>query len=234
MLVEIGGRRVARAVVLVILRRRSAAGEGADGVTAACGGDVPQAARSRAHAARAARPANEVARHPGPTIYHSPPPWPPISLRGIRPCGRGPSCRATSGSSRAAGTSTSNGAAGARARSRSAAARSSCASGVEPRGIFGAGYTLTAPQERAALAPEKAAQGATTQYLKLRLDTLLELPPVTYADLAVPPFARFRWGVRQSGTQRADRARRRAGEPVGGAASTSASSRPSRAGRSRA
>jgi 5-methylcytosine-specific restriction protein A len=72
--------------------------------------------------------------------------------------------------------------------------------GVEPRGIFGAGYTLTAPQEREHWRPDKAAQGATTQYLKLRLDTLLALPAVLYADLAKPPFARFRWGVRQSGT----------------------------------
>ena len=72
--------------------------------------------------------------------------------------------------------------------------------GVEPRGIFGAGYTLTAPQEREHWRPEKAAQGATTQYLQLRLDTLLALPAVLYADLAKPPFARFRWGVRQSGT----------------------------------
>jgi 5-methylcytosine-specific restriction protein A len=72
--------------------------------------------------------------------------------------------------------------------------------GVEPRGIFGAGYTLTAPQEREHWRPEKAAQGATTQYLELRLDTLLEMPAVLYADLAKPPFSRFRWGVRQSGT----------------------------------
>ena len=42
--------------------------------------------------------------------------------------------------------------------------------------------------------------GATTNYLDLRIDTLLALPAVTYDDLAKPPFARFRWGVRQSGT----------------------------------
>ena len=72
--------------------------------------------------------------------------------------------------------------------------------GVEPKGIFGAGYTLTAPEKRAHWRPEKAAVGATTNYLTLRIDMLLALPAVTYDDLAKPPFARFRLGVRQSGT----------------------------------
>ncbi len=71
--------------------------------------------------------------------------------------------------------------------------------GVEPKGLFGAGYVLTAPEARLHWRPEKAALGMTTQYLELRLDQLFELPPVTYADLAVPPFGRFRWGVRSSG-----------------------------------
>ena len=73
--------------------------------------------------------------------------------------------------------------------------------GVMPKGIFAAGYTLTEPQPRAHWRPEKAALGATTQYLALRLDSLFALPPVTYHDLAVPPFARFRWGVRASGVR---------------------------------
>ena len=73
--------------------------------------------------------------------------------------------------------------------------------GVMPKGIFAAGYTLTEPQPRAHWRPEKAALGATTQYLALRLDSLFALPPVTYDDLAVPPFARFRWGVRASGVR---------------------------------
>ena len=103
--------------------------------------------------------------------------------------------------------------------------------GVDPRGLFGAGYTLTAPQEREHWRPEKAAQGATTQYLKLRLDTLLELPAVSYADLAVPPFARFRWGVRQSGTS-VPVALADALENLWEARLTSSSSKPSRAGRS--
>lgn len=73
--------------------------------------------------------------------------------------------------------------------------------GVEPKGLFGAGYVLKAPEERIHWRPEKAALGLTTNYLELRLDQLFELPPVTYADLAVPPFSRFRWGVRSSGTR---------------------------------
>ncbi len=73
--------------------------------------------------------------------------------------------------------------------------------GVAPKGLFGAGYVLTEPEERAHWWPEKAARGATTQYVTLRLSQLFELPPVTYADLAAPPFARFRWGVRASGVR---------------------------------
>ena len=73
--------------------------------------------------------------------------------------------------------------------------------GVPPKGIFGAGCTMTAPQPAPHWRPEKAAAGATTQYLHLRLEALFALPPVTYDDLAIPPFARFRWGVRASGVR---------------------------------
>jgi 5-methylcytosine-specific restriction protein A len=73
--------------------------------------------------------------------------------------------------------------------------------GVPPKGIFGAGYTLTAPAPAPHWRPEKAAAGITTQYLHLRLESLFPLPPVTYDDLARPPFARFRWGVRASGVR---------------------------------
>ncbi len=72
--------------------------------------------------------------------------------------------------------------------------------GVRPKGIFGAGYTLTDPAPRLHWQAEKAAKGVTTQYLSLRFETLLATPAVTYDDLARPPFARYRWGVRQSGT----------------------------------
>ena len=71
--------------------------------------------------------------------------------------------------------------------------------GVPPKGIFGAGYTLTAPHPEPHWRPDRAAAGAVMQRLILRLDTLLDLPAVTYDDLALPPFARFRWGVRSSG-----------------------------------
>jgi 5-methylcytosine-specific restriction protein A len=73
--------------------------------------------------------------------------------------------------------------------------------GVEPKGLFGAGYTLSEPESRLHWWPEKAAKGIMTKYLKLRVDALFELPPVTYADLAKPPFGRFRWGVRASGVR---------------------------------
>jgi len=71
--------------------------------------------------------------------------------------------------------------------------------GVAPKGIFGAGHTLTAPVPTVHWRPEKAAAGAIQQRLQLRLEALHALPLVTYDDLAVPPFARFRWGVRSSG-----------------------------------
>jgi hypothetical protein len=73
--------------------------------------------------------------------------------------------------------------------------------GVWPKGIFAAGYTLTEPEGRLHWRPEQAAKGVTTQYISLRLDTLLDLPAVTYDDLAKPPFKRFRWGVRASGVR---------------------------------
>ena len=73
--------------------------------------------------------------------------------------------------------------------------------GVPPKGIFGAGYTLTEPVPTPHWRPEKAAKGATQQRLTLRLESLHPLPLITYDDLAVPPFARFRWGVRSSGVR---------------------------------
>ncbi|HVE48648.1 MAG TPA: hypothetical protein VNG69_03395 [Casimicrobiaceae bacterium] len=73
--------------------------------------------------------------------------------------------------------------------------------GVAPKGIYGAGTVMTAPVERLHWREDKAAQGAVTGYVMLRLDTLLEAPLVTFDDLAKPPFTRYRWAVRQSGTR---------------------------------
>jgi 5-methylcytosine-specific restriction protein A len=73
--------------------------------------------------------------------------------------------------------------------------------GVPPKGIFGAGHTLTEPVPTPHWRPERAAAGAVQQRLWLRLEALHTLPPITYDDLGVPPFARFRWGVRSSGVR---------------------------------
>jgi len=73
--------------------------------------------------------------------------------------------------------------------------------GVPPKGIFGSGVTLTSSRLEAHWRPEKAAVGEEARYLTLRLDALFLTPQVTYDDLAVPPFARFRWGVRTSGVR---------------------------------
>lgn len=73
--------------------------------------------------------------------------------------------------------------------------------GVEPRGLFGCGTVMTAPVERLHWREDKAAAGSRTGYVMLRLDTLFETPPVLLAELARPPFAGYRWTVRQSGTR---------------------------------
>ena len=72
--------------------------------------------------------------------------------------------------------------------------------GVPPKGIMGSGVTLTEPATVPHWIEEKAAAGITTNRLTLRLETLFELPPVTFDELEVPPYRRFRWGVRSSGT----------------------------------
>lgn len=73
--------------------------------------------------------------------------------------------------------------------------------GIPPKGIFGSGVTLDWPTEGPHWLEEKAAAGSRTNYIDLRLEKLYDSPPVTFADLAVPPFARFRWGVRASGVR---------------------------------
>jgi hypothetical protein len=72
--------------------------------------------------------------------------------------------------------------------------------GVEPKGIFGSGVTLTAPETRLHWREERAATGATYNFTKLRLERLFPLPLITFDELTVAPFRRFRWGVRSSGT----------------------------------
>lgn len=72
--------------------------------------------------------------------------------------------------------------------------------GVAPKGIFGSGVTLNAPVTGPHWMAEKAAAGVSTNRVKLRLDRLFEMPRITFDELTVPPFRRYRWGVRSSGT----------------------------------
>ena len=72
--------------------------------------------------------------------------------------------------------------------------------GVPPKGIFGSGVTLTAPASARHWIEEKAAAGILTNYTRLSLDRLFETPLITFDELTVPPFRRYRWGVRSSGT----------------------------------
>ena len=73
--------------------------------------------------------------------------------------------------------------------------------GVPPKGLIGAGYTLSAPREDIHWLDEKAQQGVRTHYLRVRLTFLEDAPLIALDELAVPPFRRFRWAVRQSGTR---------------------------------
>lgn len=73
--------------------------------------------------------------------------------------------------------------------------------GVPPKGLFGAGCVLTAPVAGPHWLDAKAALGATARFLQLSLDTLRAEPLIEFDALSVPPFARFRWGIRQSGTR---------------------------------
>ncbi|MGE5169993.1 MAG: hypothetical protein ACM3JC_06425 [Rudaea sp.] len=73
--------------------------------------------------------------------------------------------------------------------------------GVPPKGLIGAGYVLCEPWEDAHWLADKAAAGVRTHYLRLRLDALFEAPLISLDELTRPPFGRFRWAVRQSGTR---------------------------------
>ena len=73
--------------------------------------------------------------------------------------------------------------------------------GVEPKGLIGSGVVMTAPAERDHWIESKRAAGALARSVVLRLDRLFEMPLITFDELDVPPWRRFRWGVRASGTR---------------------------------
>jgi len=73
--------------------------------------------------------------------------------------------------------------------------------GVPPKGIIGAGVVMTAPAEREHWIEAKRERGALARSVVLRLDRLYASPLITFDELATPPWRRFRWGVRASGTR---------------------------------
>lgn len=73
--------------------------------------------------------------------------------------------------------------------------------GVPPKGIIGSGVTLTAPEEGEHWMAAKAAAGVPGLYLQIRFEVLSKTPLVTFDDFDRPPFSRFRWGIRASGTR---------------------------------
>jgi 5-methylcytosine-specific restriction protein A len=73
--------------------------------------------------------------------------------------------------------------------------------GVPPKGIIGSGVVMTAPAEREHWIDAKRERGALARSVVLRLDALFDAPLVTFDELEAPPWRRFRWGVRASGTR---------------------------------
>jgi hypothetical protein len=73
--------------------------------------------------------------------------------------------------------------------------------GVPPKGLIASGCTLTEPRADAHWIGHRAKRGAITRYLRLRLEFLTDVPLITLDELARPPFGRYRWAVRQSGTR---------------------------------
>ena len=71
--------------------------------------------------------------------------------------------------------------------------------GVPPKGIIGSGVTLTAPVLGPHWRDDKIALGIQTLHLDIRWEALFELPQISFDELAVPPFSRFRWATRASG-----------------------------------
>jgi 5-methylcytosine-specific restriction protein A len=73
--------------------------------------------------------------------------------------------------------------------------------GVPPKGLIGAGSTMTAPVEGPHWREDRKLKRTTTLHLWIRFDTLFDAPVVTMDDLAVPPYSRFRWATRASGVR---------------------------------
>ncbi|HEY5367062.1 MAG TPA: hypothetical protein VIL19_11350 [Casimicrobiaceae bacterium] len=71
--------------------------------------------------------------------------------------------------------------------------------GVPPKGIIGAGVTLTPPVSGPHWRADKIALGIPTMHLDIRWEALFETPLISFDELAVPPFSRFRWATRASG-----------------------------------
>jgi hypothetical protein len=60
---------------------------------------------------------------------------------------------------------------------------------------------MTAPAEGPHWIDAKKAAGVPARYVTLRLDALFDRPLIGFDELEVPPWRRFRWGVRASGTR---------------------------------
>ena len=73
--------------------------------------------------------------------------------------------------------------------------------GVPPKGLIGSGVVMTAPADREHWIEAKRDAGVPSRSVVLRLDRLFDVPLISFDELDVPPWRRFRWAVRASGTR---------------------------------
>jgi 5-methylcytosine-specific restriction protein A len=73
--------------------------------------------------------------------------------------------------------------------------------GIEPKGIVGSGFTLSAPELRPHWDGEKRAAGVKYLSAAIRFDFLSNNVIVTLEELQQPPFAEFTWTLPSSGNK---------------------------------
>ena len=73
--------------------------------------------------------------------------------------------------------------------------------GREPKGLVGAGISLSKPKKGPHFDPVNAAEGKSALYVKIRWHSLCRTPKIPMARLERPPFAEFRWTAQGSGIE---------------------------------
>lgn len=73
--------------------------------------------------------------------------------------------------------------------------------GAEPRGIVGSGVIEGAPEEGKHWNPDRAEEGETTNFIRIRFDALGRVPIVRRSELERPPFGGVTWDTQMSGVR---------------------------------